>query len=138
MKWGCKLKFAFNYNTVAVSLFLLQFSFCLQSSFLCQHGKKSYEDIYHSPSHSSAITGNILIAIIRFARCHLLLASNSTFMNDSMYFGTIQICQNLKEHCYYLISTIFVIWQIDANCSPFQSLNMLPFHIRLERLKLVY
>ena len=28
--------------------------------------------------------------------------------------------------------------QIDANCSLFKSLNMLPFHIRLERLKLIY
>ena len=31
-----------------------------------------------------------------------------------------------------------LICQIDANCSPFQSLDMLPFHIRPARLKLTY
>ena len=57
------------------------------------------------PPHFSVITGNILITIIRFGRYHLLLASNSTFMNDSMWLGTIQICQNLNEHYHYLIPT---------------------------------
>ena len=52
-----------------------------------------------------------------------------------MYLGTIQICQNLNEHFYYLISTTSVDWQIDANFSPFQSLDMLPFHIRFGTLK---
>ena len=59
-------------------------------------------------------------------------------MTDSLYSGTIQIWQNLNEHHYYLTLTKSVICQIDANYSPFQSLNMLPFHIRLERLKLIY
>ena len=59
-------------------------------------------------------------------------------MIDSMYLGAIQICQNLYEHYYYLISNTFVIWQVDAICSPFQSLNMLPFYIKVERLKLIY
>ena len=54
------------------------------------------------------------MAIIRFVRYHVLLAPINTFMTDSMYLGTIQICQNINEHYYYLISTIFVIWQIDA------------------------
>ena len=36
----------------------------------------------------------------------------------------------------HLLSTTSVICQIDATCSPFQSLNMRPFHIRLERLQL--
>ena len=31
-----------------------------------------------------------------------------------------------------------MICQIDSNCTPFQSLNTLPFHIRLECLKLIY
>ena len=31
-----------------------------------------------------------------------------------------------------------MICQIDANRSPFHSPNMLPFHIRLECLKLIY
>ena len=84
------------------------------------------------------ITRNILIMIIKFASYDLLLASNNTFMTDSQYLGTIQIWRNLNEHDYYLTSTKSVICQIDANCFPFQSLNMLPFHIRLERLTLIY
>ena len=70
--------------------------------------KKSYEDIYSLPQ-VSVIIGNIVIAIIRFARNHVLLASNSTFMTDSMYLGTIQICRNLNEHYYYLTSITFTI-----------------------------
>ena len=50
------------------------------------------EDMYHSPSNVSVITGNILIMIIRFPRFDLLLASNSTFNTDCQYLGTIQIC----------------------------------------------
>ena len=68
---------------------------------------------------------------------HYLLAPNSTFMTDSLYLGTIQTCQNLNEHCYCLISTASMIRQIDPNCSPFQSLCILPFHIKLEHLKLI-
>ena len=90
--------------------------------------------IHHSPPHVSVTTGNILITIIIFAYYHLLLAFSTTFMVDSIYLGTIQICQNLNEHYYYWISTTSVICQINANCSPFQSLNILHFWIRLERL----
>ena len=64
------------------------------------------------------------------------LASSNTFMTDSRYLGATEIYWNLTEHgYYYLISTTSVIWPIDANCSPFQSLNMLPFHIRFRTLK---
>ena len=49
--------------------------------------EKSYEDIYHSPPRVSIITRKILIMIIRFARYHFLLGSNSTFVSDSMYLG---------------------------------------------------
>ena len=87
-------------------------------------------------SHVSVITRNILITIIRFSLYHLLFASNSTFTTDSRHLGTIQICRNLNEHYYHLISTTSVIWQIDANCSLFQSLYMLPFHIRIRMLKI--
>ena len=45
-------------------------------------GEKSYEDKYHFPPHVPVITENILIAIIRFARYYLQVASNSTFMTD--------------------------------------------------------
>ena len=81
---------------------------------------------------------HILIRIIRFARYHLLLVSNSTFITGSMFLGTIQICPNLSERYHYLVSTPSVIWLIDADCSPVQSLNMYPFHMRLEHLKLTY
>ena len=125
-----KLKVCYCSKFILTSAFI-----CLQFSFLSQHGKNSYEDIYHSPPHVSVIAGNILITIIRFASYHLLLlASNSTFMTDSMYLGIIQICWNLNEHYYFLISTTSMIWQKDAKSSPFQLRNMLPFHIRLECL----
>ena len=62
--------------------------------------EKSYYDIYHSPPHVSVITGNILITIIRFARYYILLTSDSTFITDSQYLRTIQICRNLNEHHY--------------------------------------
>ena len=101
-------------------------------------GGEVWRHTHPSPPHISVITGNILITTIRFARYHLLLASNSFFMTDSLYLGTIQISRNLNERYYYLTSTKSMIWQIDASCSPFQSLNTLPFHIRLERFKLIY
>ena len=73
---------------------------------------------------------------------YLLLTSNSTFITDSLYFGTIQICWNLNEHHYCLTSTKPNLFkkncQIDATCSPFQSLDMFPFQIRLACLKLTY
>ena len=80
----------------------------------------------------SLITVNIVIMIIRSARYHLLLASNSTFMTDSLYLGTNQ------KNTTYLTPIGAVICQIDTNFSQFQSLNMLPFYIRLEHLKLIY
>ena len=73
---------------------------------------KRFKDIYRSPPHISVVTGNIvirIITIIRFARYRLLLTSSSTFINDPMYLDTIQICRNLNEHYYYLISTTTVI-----------------------------
>ena len=51
--------------------------------------EKSYEDICHFPLHVSVITGNILITIAIFDSYHHLVASNSTFMTNSMYLGTI-------------------------------------------------
>ena len=61
-----------------------------------------------------------------------------SFMTDSQYIGTIHIGWNLNECYYYLTSNKSEICQIDANFTPFQSLNMLPLHIRLEHLKLTY
>ena len=117
-------------------LILTSVFICLQSSFLFQHGKKvmkQYIIIFHL---LLLLQGNSLITIVRSA--YLLLTSNSTFMTDSLYLGTNQIWRNVNEHYCYLTSTKSVICQIDANCSTFQSLNMLPFHIRLGSLKLIY
>ena len=100
--------------------------------------EKSYEHICHSLPHVFVITENTLITIIRFSRYYPFLASNSTSMTGSMNLGTIQICRKVNEHYYYLISTTSVILEIDTNYSPIQSMNILPFHIRLERLKLIY
>ena len=76
--------------------------------------------------------------VTRFIHYHLLITSNSTFMTHSQFLVIIQVWWNLNEHKYYLTSTDSVISQIDVNCSPFQSLTMVPFHIRLESLKLIY
>ena len=116
----------------------LQLSFAYNPAFYFNIGKKLWRHI--SSPHVSVITGNRKLPIItkiRFPPCHPRLASSSTFMTDSMYLGIIQIWWNLNEHYCYLISIKSVIWQIDTNCSPLQSLNMLPFYIRLGRLKLI-
>ena len=65
-------------NTITVSLLLLQLSF------ICNIGKNLWRHIYHSPPNISVITENIVITTIRFACYHSLLASNSTFMTDSL------------------------------------------------------
>ena len=90
------------------------------------------------PPHISVVTGNVLMSIIRFACYSLLLAFYSSFMPDFKYLRTIQIWRNLDEYYYYLTSIKSVAFQIDANCFPFQSLNLLPCKIRLEHLKLIY
>ena len=61
-----------------------------------------------------------------------------TWNKYKLYLGTIQIWWNLNEHYYHLTSTKSVICETDANCSQFHLLHMLPFHIRLERLKIIY
>ena len=120
-----------------LSLFLLQISFAYGACLYFNMGKKIWRYISFS-STCFCYYWKILITIIRFDRYYPFLASNSTFMTDSMYLGAIQIYWNLNEHYYYLISSTSVILEIDANYSPFHSMNMLPFHIRLERLKLIY
>ena len=59
--------------------------------------------------HVSVITGNILITIKKFARYHVLLASNSILMTDSMYLGTIQICRNLNQAVHSSFFFIFLM-----------------------------
>ena len=88
--------------------------------------------------HMFLLLQNTSDNIIAFARNHLLLTSNSTFSTDFQYLGAIQIWQKWNEYLHYLTLPKSVTCQIDANCSPFQSLNIFPFHIRLERLKLIY
>ena len=132
-------------------MFLLQFSFANNLAFYF-NTEKRYEAIYHSPPYVSIIIGNILIWIITFAHNYLLLASNSTYTAEKMKFSifhytalhfscSVRCNSNLKilaPRPLLLASTKSVICQIDANCSPLQSLNTLPFHIRLERLKIIY
>ena len=67
-----------------------------------------------------------------------MIVSSISLMTDSKYLGTIQIYRNLNEHHYYLTSTKSVICQKNVNCSPFQVINILPFHIKVEPLKLIY
>ena len=109
--------------------------FFFNFSSLVNHGGRHF---YTTPPPPLTIKKDFYGPAIRFAGYYLLLAFNSTFMTDSMYLGTIQVCQNLNERYYCLISTTFVIWQLDANFSSFQLLNMLPFHIRLEHSKRTY
>ena len=108
-KWENKLKFR-------TSAFIF-----LQSSFLFQHGRKSMKT-YLILLH---IFLSLQKTMIRFSCCHLLLASTITFMHHSLYLGTIQIWQNVNIEFYYLTSTKSEICHINANCSSFQSLNML-------------
>ena len=114
-KWASKLEVCF-INATAVSLFLLHLSFawCLELYF---NMKKSYKHIFHSPLHVCYYRKHPNNEL-RFGRYHLL-ASNSTFMTDSQYLGTIQIWRNLNEDRYYSTSTKSIICQIDANCFPF-------------------
>ena len=116
---------------------LTQFSFAYNPAFYFNMGKKLWRHRSFSSTCYSVIIGNILITIIIFARYHLLVASNSTFMTDFYVLSYNSDLSNLNEHYYYLISPTSVIWQINANCSSFHSLNMLYFHIRPERLKLI-
>ena len=59
-----------------------------------------FEDF--EPTPKTFLATPLLTTIIRFARYHLLLASNSTFMTDYIYLGTIQISRNLNEHFHDL------------------------------------
>ena len=74
-------------NVIAVSLLLLPFT--SNSFFYFNIGKKLWRHISFSSTYFS-ITRNILVMMIRFARYHLLLVSNSAFGTNSQYFGTIQ------------------------------------------------
>ena len=67
--------------------------------------------------------------------CHYRKHTN----NDSKIYPPASSAFSQQHfHDLYLngTSTKFVIRQIDVNCCLVQSLNMLPFHIRPERLKM--
>ena len=68
---------------------------------------KSYKYMYNLPLHVS-----VILIIIDLPTTHLLLFCNNTFMTDSMYLGTTQICRNVNKHYHYLISATLVIWQM--------------------------
>ena len=59
----------------------------------------------------------------------LILSTYVQFRSEGTWINTTTVL---------VASNKSVIYQIDANCPPFQSLNMLPFHIRPERLKLTH
>ena len=123
-------KLTFNQNAIAVSLTFFQFSFSYNPAFYFNMGKKLWRHNYSLP-HVSVIAGNILITIVRFACYHLLLASNSTFMTDYMYLGTIKTCRNLT-----LLFNFNYICDLTNRRKLFSIvLDMLPFQIRLEHLK---
>ena len=101
-----------------------------QPSFACNPTffltwEKSYEDIYHSPSHVSVITGNILIATPRFTRHYFSWHFFATI------FGEV-----------WMNTTLFNFHYI-RDMSKWRKFFPIPvpeyaFHIRVERLKLTY
>ena len=97
---------------------------------------KSYEDMYHSFPHVFVITGNILNNDNKTCP----LPSSACFHQQFHdWFSALRYNLDLSKFEWTLLlfnfSTASVIWQIGANCSPFQSLSMLPFHIRFRTLK---
>ena len=119
---------------ICLFLFLFSLSFLLQfylppvQHFILTWGK-SNKDIYHlSPN----VAGNILITTYP-------LKSSACFQHHFQnWFSVLILTWNLNEYYHYLTLPECVICQIETNCSPVHSLNMLPFHIRLKRLKLTF
>ena len=96
----------------AANLFLLQLSFVYNPSFYFNIGKKVRRHISFSSTcfcyymkHNNNDNNNNNNNNNKICSLDLLVASNSTFMTYYMHLGTIQICQNLYKHYYYLIST---------------------------------
>ena len=83
MGWQIKVSY-FSFHLSAIQLFI-------------SPREKGYEYTYRFPPHVSAITGSILITIIRFTHYDLLFASNTTLMIDSQYLGRIQIWRKLND-----------------------------------------
>ena len=114
-------------NTIAVSLFLLQLSFACNPAFYFNIEKKLFWHISFSsacfcyyrkhPNNDNKISSQLACFQQRFQDWFFVRRF------------TIRIWQNLNEHYCYLTSIKSAIWQIDTNRSPFQLLNMLPFHI---------
>ena len=133
-KWVSKLKVQF-YLKGYWSKFILTSAFiCLQSSFLFHHGKVAMKT--YTPSHFSVITGNTLVTIVRFTCYHLLQEHFHDWFYVLRYNSDL-----LKLEWTLLLFNFNYICDlaIDANCFPFELLNMLPFHTRLGRtLKITF
>ena len=69
-----------------------------------------------------------IFCLLLTALSWVILTVSVQFTSGKTWMNTTIISNSIKS----------VICQIDANCSPFQSLSMLPFHIMSERLKLIY
>ena len=107
---------------------------CLQSNFQFQHGKKLWTHTLFSRffCHYRNHTNND-------NKIYLLWSSACFQQNFHDWFSLLGYSSdlgNLNENHYCLTSTKSVICQVAPNCSPFQLLNMLSFHVRLECLKL--
>ena len=120
-KWARKLKDRFYCSdSIAVSLLLLHFLFAYCPAFYLNIGKKLWRHI----SFSSI--------------CFFYYKKHP---NNHNKICPLPSSTCFQQHCHdWLLfpSTKSAICQIDANCSLFQSFNMLLFHIRLEYIKLIY
>ena len=137
MRWVGKLKVHFLLERYCSQFILTSAFICLQSSFLFQHGKKDiYEAIYNSRPYASV-------------RKHpnndnkiYPLPSSTRFQKQfHEWFHVLRYNSDLSklEWTLQLFSFNYIRdLTITANCFPFQSLIMLPFHITLEQIKLIY
>ena len=115
---GKKIKSSLLLTLLQKVFFIIQFLFACNPAFYFSMDKKLRTHISFSST----------------CFCHYRKYLN----NDNISLGTVQIWQNLNELHYYLTLTKSVICQIDGNCSLCQWLNMLPFKVKLKRLKLIY
>ena len=111
-----------NINAIAGSLSLLQLSFSCNSSFCFNIGKKlrthiSFSTCFCYRKHSN----NDKICALPCSACF------QQHFHDwfSVFRCNSDLLKLVKNEHYTQLSTKYVIWQINTNCSPFQSLNML-------------
>ena len=137
-KWANKLKVCFSY--CYCSKFILTSTFICNPAFHFNIGKKLLWHISFSSTCFCYCRKHPNNDLIRFVSYYLLLASYSILVTGCKYLGTNSDLVKLEwTPLFFNFNYKSVIFQIEANCFPFRLLNMLPFHIRLERLlKLIY